>query len=344
MSHNVPLDNGNHTSDCETNLLHTQKDHSHNDSHGHEHNRGHHHGHGHHHHAPATRGRLAIALGVTFTIFIAEVVGALVANSLALLADAGHMLVDSCGLVIAVIAAYLMKKPRSDERTWGMMRAEVVAAMLQSGMLLLICIVVFYKAIERFFFPEHIHSHAMLWFGVIGLVGNLISLVVLLGGRNENLNMRAAFLEVANDALGSVAVITAAGLAWVSGWDGWDSVASLIIALMMGPRAWMLLRDSVRILMERTPDGLDLGQVREHILSVDHVIDVHDLHVTTIATGVISLTAHVTVEDECFHDGHSVLILHQIQDCVSKHFPVSIEHSTIQIDTETHRDHERLHH
>lgn len=300
--------------------------------------------HHHHHHVPATHGRLIAALSVTFGIFLAELIGALVTGSLALLADAGHMLVDSSGLVIALIASHLMRKPRNDTHTWGYARAEVLAAALQSGMLLLITLLVTIEAIKRFFAPAEVLGGWMLIFGVIGLVGNLISLAVLASSRRANLNMRAAFLEVANDALGSIAVIIAAGLSWATNWDQWDAIASLAIAALMGPRAVILLRDSLKILMEQVPDDLDLNDIRAHITAVEHVIDVHDLHVSTIATGTVVLTAHVTVEDECFVSGHSKQILHDIQDCVAKHFPISIAHSTIQLDSEKHRDHEQLAH
>lgn len=305
--------------------------------------------HHHHHHfksdsAGAPRSRLIIALAITATIFIAEVIGAFWTGSLALLADAGHMLVDSSGLVIALIAANLMRRPRTDTHTWGYARAEVIAAAMQAGMLLFITLLVVVEAVKRFFTPTHVEGQLMLWFGVIGLVGNALSLLVLASSRRANLNMRAAFLEVANDALGSLAVIAAAALAWATGWGQWDILASLLIAAMMGPRAVILLRDAFSILMEKVPTGLDLEQIRTHILGQPYVLDVHDLHVSTIATGTVHLTAHVTVAQECFAQGQVAHVLHDIQDCVAEHFPISIEHSTIQIDTEVHRDHERLRH
>ncbi|MDO5722538.1 MAG: cation diffusion facilitator family transporter [Actinomycetaceae bacterium] len=309
--------------------------------------------HHHHHHGPdltdpnqgpAPRRRLIVALGITASIFLAEVIGAWWSGSLALLADAGHMLVDSSGLVIALVAANLMRRPRTDTHTWGYARAEVLAAAMQAGMLLFITAIVVVEAVKRFISPTEVAGETMLWFGVIGLVGNAISLMVLASSRRANLNMRAAFLEVANDALGSLAVIVAAALTWMSGWQQWDVIASLLIAAMMGPRALVLLRDAGAILMETVPAGLDLEQVRSHILSQPYVEDVHDLHVSTIATSVVQMTAHVTVSQQCFDDGKVAHVLHQIQDCVAEHFPISIEHSTIQIDTARHRDHEHLRH
>lgn len=305
--------------------------------------------HHHHHHSPpadgpAPRARLIIALTITATIFAAEVIGAFWTGSLALLADAGHMLVDSSGLVIALIAANLMRRPRTDTHTWGYARAEVIAAAMQAGMLLFITLLVVVEAIKRIFTPAHVEGQLMLWFGVVGLVGNALSLLVLASSRRANLNMRAAFLEVANDALGSLAVIAAAALAWATNWGQWDLIASFLIAAMMGPRAIMLLRDALAILMEAVPKGLDLEQIRTHILAQPYVLDVHDLHVSTIATDTVQLSAHVTVNEACFTQGKVAHVLHQIQDCVAEHFPISIEHSTIQIDTAVHRDHERLRH
>ena len=303
------------------------------------------HSHNHSHsHSATSRKRLIAALTVTLSILVAELIGAALSNSLALLADAGHMAVDSIGLLTATIAAILMTIPREGHKTWGYARAEVIAAALQAGMLLILTAFIATKAISNLMYPSQLHSRPMMLFGAIGLLANLISLAILAGGRKDNLNMRAAFLEVATDALGSVAVIVAAGLAMVTGWDSWDAIASLIIVAMMAPRAFILLRNALRILMETAPEELDLDEVRKHIMEVDHVEDVHDLHVTTIGTGIVALTAHVTVEDSCFYDGHSIGILHEIQDCVASHFPISISHSTIQIDTAAHRDNELLQH
>lgn len=302
------------------------------------------HGHG-HDHAPAgtSRGRLSAALAVTGTVLVAELVGASLTGSLALAADAGHMAVDSMGLVIALIAAHLVARPRDDRHTWGWARSEVVAAALQAGMLAVICVTVAWEAVQRLLRPGVLEPAPMLVIGVIGLVANAASLAILSGGRGDSLNMRAAFLEVANDALGSLAVIVAAVLAMATGWSGGDAVASLLIAVLMAPRAVALLRRSLAILMEETPRGLDLADVRSHILAVPGVRDVHDLHVTTIATGTVSLTAHVTVDpdlDQAAHEG----ILHTLQTCVATHFPVSVGHATFQIDLPAHRDHEVLAH
>lgn len=303
------------------------------------------HRHGGHQHGGhgVSRRRLSAALAVTVVVLVLELVGASISGSLALAADAGHMAVDSTGLVVALIATVLMARPRDDRHTWGWERSEIIAAALQAGMLVIICLMVAWEAIQRLASPTPLDPLPMLAIGVIGLVANAVSLFILAGGRGDSLNMRAAFLEVANDALGSLAVIVAAILALTTGWHTGDAVASLFIAVLMAPRAVVLLRRSLRILMEETPEGLDLAMVRDHILSIPGVDDVHDLHVTTISTGNVSLTAHLTVAPEVDEPG-SVLIVHALEDCVASHFPVPVTHSTVQIDSPQHRDHERLRH
>jgi cobalt-zinc-cadmium efflux system protein len=152
--------------------------------------------------------------------------------------------------------------------------------------------------------------------------------------------MRAAFLEVLNDAFGSLGVIVAAIVIATTGFLQADAVAGLLIAALIVPRAFLLLRETARVLMEFTPKGLDLNEVRRHILELDHVADVHDLHASTVATGLPTLTAHVVVDDECFTDGHAAEVLHEVRRCVAEHFPVSIQHSTFQIETGDIRDEE----
>ena len=296
-----------------------------------------------HAHASASRGRLAWALAITATILVAEFVGALLTGSLALAADAGHMLVDSSGLVIALVAAHLMTRPRDDRHTWGWSRSEVIAAALQAGMLAVICVLIAWEAVRRLLSPAAVDAGPMLVVGVIGLVANVASLLVLNGGKGDSLNMRAAFLEVSIDVFGSLAVIVAAVVTMTTGWDRADAVASLLIAAVMAPRALHLLRRSARILMEETPPGLDLNQMREHMLSIPDVEEVHDLHVSTIATGVVQLSAHVTVDEDTTGQRRRDIV-HALQECAACHFPVEIRHSTFQLDTPTHREHELLEH
>lgn len=301
---------------------------------------------GHHDHSHATddHKRLFAALCVTVLILIAEAVGAVFSGSLALLADAGHMFTDASGLVIALIAASLALRPRTPERTWGYKRAEILAAGLQAGLLLVVGGFVLVEAIRRLIEPPEVGSSAMLWFGVIGLVGNAVALAVLAGGRKASLNLRAAFLEVLNDALGSAAVIIAAIVIALTGWTRADALVSLLIGALIVPRTLRLLKETADVLLAATPKGLDLRSVRDHILALPHVLDVHDLHATLIGTGTPVITGHVTLRDECLKDGHSQEILAQLQQCVAEHFDLPVEHSTFQLETAAHRDQEQLHH
>lgn len=290
--------------------------------------------------ASSGRGRIAVAFGITAVVLVAEVIGAVITGSLALLVDAAHMLTDAGGLAIAFVAATLATRPPTSKRTWGWGRAEVLGATAQAAILLAVGIFVVIEAVRRFFEPPEIVGGELVIFGIVGLLGNVASIVVLASGRTANLNMRAAFLEVLNDALGSVAVIIAALVIAFTGFQLADAIAAILIGLLIVPRAIILLRDTTSVLLESTPRGLDLDAVREHILTVPHVQSVHDLHVSQIATGLPVLTAHVVVDDECFYDGHAPRMLDQLQGCVAQHFAVQIEHSTFQLELASHGEHE----
>ncbi len=300
-------------------------------------------GHGHDHsHAADSRRRLGIVLSISVTILVVEVVGAVVSGSLALLADAGHVLTDVAGLGLALVASVLAARPSTDTRTWGFRRAEVLAAAAQAAVLLAVGVFVLYEGVRRLVDPPDVASGAMLVFGVVGLVGNSISVAVLAGGRASDLNTRAAFLEVVNDALGSVAVLVAGVLIATTGWLRADAAASLLIGGLILPRTWRLLRETVDVLLEATPKGVDLADVRAHLLEVEHVHDVHDLHASTIATHLPVLTAHVVVDDSCFTDGHVPRLLDELQSCLAGHFDV--DHSTFQFEPASHAAHEHAAH
>ncbi len=284
----------------------------------------------------AHRSKLAIAFGITAVILVAEVIGALWTNSLALLVDAGHMLTDASGLLIALLAAALALRPPNARRTWGYRRAEVLAAGAQAAVLLGVAVYAFVEGVQRLFSPPHVTGSGLLVFGIIGLVGNLASMLVLNSGRGANLNMRAAFLEVANDALGSVAVIVSAIVIALTGWTRIDALAGLLIAALIVPRAITILREAGSILLESTPAALNLDDVRRHLLDVPHVQAVHDLHASVIATGLPVLTAHIVLDDRCFQDGHAAKMLLELQTCLSAHFDVSVEHSTFQLEPPDH--------
>lgn len=290
------------------------------------------------------RVRISIAFGITFTILLAEVFGTILTGSLALLVDAGHMLTDAGGLAMALVASFLSTRPATAKRTWGYRRAEVLAATAQSAVLLAVGIFVIVEGVRRLLEPPEIPSTALLIFGIIGLVGNIASLIVLSSSRAENFNLRAAFLEVMNDALGSVAVIVAAILIATTGWGGADAVAAMLIGVLILPRAFKLLRETTSVLLESTPPGLDLEKVRQHILDVPEVQEIHDLHASQIATGLPVLTAHVIVDPETFQNGRLPELLDKLQNCVAEHFDVSIEHSTFQFEPPNHVRHEHTAH
>lgn len=302
-------------------------------------------GHDHDHAAAAAdastgRGRLAIAFGITATVLVAEVIGAWITGSLALLTDAAHMATDSIGLLVALTAATLIRRPPTTRRTWGLQRLEVVAATIQAALMIGVGVFVIIEAVRRFSDPPEIPGTELLVFGVIGLVGNLVSMAVLFGARRGSLNLRAAFLEVGADALGSVAVIVAAVVITLTGFGAADTIAAVLIGVLIVPRALVLLWDSMQVVLETVPKGIDVDQLREHLEQMPHVLAVHDLHVSRIATDLPVLTAHVVLDDECFQDGHAASILADLQSCVAEHFPISIEHSTFQLEPASHAAHE----
>lgn len=282
------------------------------------------------------RNRLLIAFSITLSVFVIEVVGSVITGSLALLVDAAHMLTDVIGLAMAVTAANLMNRAPSDRHTWGLRRAEVLAALAQAALLLGVGIFALVEGVRRLFEPPEIASGSLLLFGIIGLVANVASLLVLLSGRRKNLNMRAAFLEVTNDALGSVAVIISALLIAAFGWYRADAIAGILIALLIIPRTLILLRTSASVLLESTPPGLNLSEVRRHILELPGVVAVHDLHASQVSTDLPTLTAHVVVDEAALLEGGTGELLRSLQECVAEHFPIGIEHSTFQIEPQSH--------
>lgn len=300
---------------------------------------------GHHDHRPAVasadnRARLAVAFGITATIVVVQAVGAVLTGSLALLVDTAHMLVDASGLLVALVAANLVLRPPTAQRTWGLRRAEVLAALAQAAVLLAVGVYVLVEGVQRLFAPPEIPAAELVVFGVIGLAANVVALSVLASGRSASFNMRAAFLEVLADALGSVGVIVAAVVIATTGWHQADAVAGLLIGVLIVPRAARLMRETAAVLLETTPPGLDLDDVRRHLLEIDHVRAVHDLHASLIATGLPILSAHVVLDDECFVDGHAPQVLDLLQECVATHFDVAVEHSTFQLEPAGHGVHE----
>ncbi|MET8450757.1 cation diffusion facilitator family transporter [Streptomyces sp. NPDC005209] len=305
---------------------------------------GHDHGHA-HAHAPATgtaaaayRGRLRGALAITLFVMVVEVVGGVLADSLALIADAAHMATDALGLGMALLAIHFAGRPPSAHRTFGLARAEILAALANCLLLLGVGGYVLYEAIQRFFTPADTAGGVMIVFGAIGLVANLISLTLLMKGQQESLNVRGAFLEVAADALGSVAVMVSAAVILTTGWQAADPIASLLIGVMIVPRTLKLLRETLDVLLEAAPKDVDMAEVRSHILALDGVEDVHDLHAWTITSGMPVLSAHVVVRSDVLNAiGHEKM-LHELQGCLGHHFDV--EHCTFQLEPGGHAEHE----
>ncbi|MGW5733712.1 MULTISPECIES: cation diffusion facilitator family transporter [Streptomyces] len=299
------------------------------------------HDHGHTHGGTATaayRGRLRIALSITVTVMVVEIVGGIMADSLALIADATHMATDALGLGMALLAIQFASRPATENRTFGYARAEILAALANCLLLLGVGGYVLFEAIQRFITPAETEGGLTIVFGVIGLVANMISLSLLMRGQKDSLNVRGAFLEVMADALGSLAVIVAAVLILTTGWQAADPIASLVIGLMIVPRTVKLLRETLNVLLESAPKGVDMAEVRSHILDLPGVEDVHDLHAWTITSGMPVLSAHVVVSTETLNAiGHEKM-LHELQGCLGDHFDV--EHCTFQLEPVGHAEHE----
>lgn len=297
----------------------------------------HEHGKGGHNHSYNTatgahRRRLALVLGITLTVMFAEVIGAIWSGSLALLADAGHMLTDSAGIAIALFASWLAAKPATSQRTFGWLRAEILAALANALLLLVISVLVIVEGLQRIFTPaEEIDSGVMIVVAAVGLLANLVSLFILARGQSESLNVRGAYLEVMGDAIGSVMVIASGIVIAATGFMPADGIASVMIGLLVAPRAWSLLREVAHVLLEAAPVNVDLEKLRNHIMGIDDVIAVHDLHVWTITSGVPVMSAHVVVPAEVLDHGGAQGILDSLRDCLSGHFDV--DHSTFQIES-----------
>src|SRR6266498_5367708 len=225
--------------------------------------------------------RLALVLAVTCAILALEVVGALLSGSLALLADAGHIATDAGGIALSLLAMWFTTRPASPRRTFGLYRLEILAAVANALLLCGVGVYILVEAVRRLLEPPTVSSATMLAFGAVGVAGNAVSLALLRRGQAESLNLRGAFLEVLNDLLGSAAVLVAGGVIWLTGFQRADAVASAVVGSLILPRTWRLLREALDVLLEAVPKGVDLGEVRRHLLDDRGVVDVHDLHAWT---------------------------------------------------------------
>ncbi|MBI4917713.1 MAG: cation transporter [Acidobacteria bacterium] len=271
------------------------------------------------------RQRLAIALVLAAAYMAAEVVGGLLSNSLALLADATHMLSDVAALALSLFAVWVARRPPTARRTYGYHRVEILATLVNAATLLVTAVFIFLEAWRRFAAPPDVDGTLMTVIASGGLVVNVLMLAVLHGGRESSLNLRGAWLHVLTDTLGSVQAIAAGALLMAFGWRWADPLASLLISLLVLYSGWRLLREATAILMESVPADIRLEEVREAILAVPGIVGLHDLHVWTITTGFVALSAHVTVRG-----GDQAPVLAAARECVHARF--GIAHSTIQVE------------
>lgn len=300
-------------------------------------------GHDHHGHAAGREGdrsRLRWVLLITGTVMLVELVGAWVTGSLALLADAGHMATDAAAVVLALSASYVATLRPGPRSTFGFHRAEIIAAAVNGLVLFGVCGYLLWVGAARLFSPDDVAAVPMIGFAVVGLVANGVSLLVLHRSHTGSLNLRGALNEVLADLIGSVLAIAAGVVIWTTGFLRADAIASLLIAVLIVPRALVLLRDALTVLLEGTPADLDIAEVRDHLASVEGVQEVHDLHAWTITSGLHSLSAHVTVSEEQLAARGVGPIIDDLSRCAEQHF--SISHTTFQVEPPVHREHEDL--
>jgi cobalt-zinc-cadmium efflux system protein len=290
-------------------------------------------GHDHDHdHRPKTTRRLLATLAVTVLIMVAEAVGGWLSGSLALLADAGHMLTDALALLIAFAAVALSGLPADDRRTYGYRRLEILAALVNGVALVVLSVSIAWEALERWNSPREIDAVVMSVVATIGLVANLVGLW-LLGGHRSNLNVRGAFLHILGDTLSSVGVLVAAGLIALTGWTRLDAIVSLCIAVVIVITSISLLREVIEVLLEAAPKGIDTDEVRRAICDVDGVNGVFDLHIWSITSGMPALSAHVVVSDPAADRDAILMAIHSV---LRDRF--HIDHSTLQLEAGAHED------
>jgi cobalt-zinc-cadmium efflux system protein len=275
----------------------------------------------------ADRRRLTIAFAIAAGLLVVEVVGGIAANSLAVLADAGHVLTDVTGIGLSLAAMWIAGRPATDGRTFGYYRAEILAAVANAVLLVGVAAVVLVTAIGRLDDPPEVQGGLMLVLGIVGLVANGASATLLRRSQAGSLNVRGAYLEVLGDLVGSASVIVAAVVLALTGLRAVDAVASIVVALLIVPRTVALLREAIDVLLEATPRGLRLEVVRAHILSADGVADVHDLHAWTITSGLPVISAHVVLEA----GAEPARVLDELCACLAGDFDV--EHSTFQLES-----------
>jgi cobalt-zinc-cadmium efflux system protein len=298
---------------------------------GHHHGHSHGHGHGHSHGNSNNKKALFLSFLLIATFMVIEVIGGILTNSLALLSDAGHMLSDAAALGLSLFAIKLGERKASESKTYGYKRFEIIAAALNGLTLIIISIYIFYEAYHRFLNPPEVLSGGMLIISTIGLLVNILAAWILMrGDKDENLNVRSAFLHVIGDMLGSVGAIVAALFMIFFGWGIADPIASVIVAILIIISGFRVTKDSFHILMEGTPAHLEMDKVKKALLDIPHVTEVHDMHIWSITSGMPMLSCHMVIAGDGIHDS----ILHHAQSILHDDF--EIEHSTIQVEKLEH--------
>lgn len=277
---------------------------------------------------------LAIVFGLTSLYLIVEVVGGLLTKSLALLADAGHMLTDVAGVGLALLAIRFAERPATPERTYGYYRFEILAALTNAVVLILISLYILYEAYQRFIDPPEVQSAAMLGVAAVGLVVNLIGMYILRAGSQESLNMKGAYFEVLSDMLTSIGVMVAGVIMLTTGWYYADPLISAGIGLFILPRTWALLKDAVGVLLEGTPSDVNLTALREGLSQVEGVAAIHDLHIWSLTSGVNAASFHAVLSEGASQDG----VLARLHDYVTENFKIS--HVTVQVEPADFAKHE----
>ena len=274
---------------------------------------------------------LLIALFVTGTIMVAEVIGGLLSNSLALLSDAGHMLMDILALLLSFLALRFATRPATERQTFGFYRLEILAALINGTVLLGLSLFIFYEAYQRFIEPREIKGLLMLGVAAIGLGANMVSALVLRAGSHKSLNVKGAFLHVIGDLLSSVGVIIGGAIILLTGWERVDAIISFVIGGIILVGAYKLVMESVHILLESTPKDVDLSEVIRGAKAIEGVRDLHHVHLWTITSGIYALSAHVLIEDQM--TSRSSQILEDVNTFLRDRF--HIDHTTIQFECET---------
>ena len=313
-------------------------------AHSHTHAPGHPHSHGPHSHGDAGVGdgrgpdrqivrRLRWALAITAIFLAAEVVGGILSNSLALVADAGHMLTDVAALALSLFVAWFSQQPQNPRKTYGYLRWEILAAFVNGAALLLISVWILWEALGRFRSPEPIAGGLMLAVATAGLVVNVIAARILTAGSKHNLNTRGAYLHVLGDLLSSIGTVAAAILIRYTGWLAADPIASVITTVLIMGGAWRLVRESVDILLESTPAHIPLAAVRGQLEAIPGVESVHDLHVWSVTPAVVAMSAHCIVREASQHQH----VLEHVHDAMRL---FGIDHVTIQLERDEMRERE----